>query len=379
MENKKKIILALASWYPSKVSLDNGDFIQRHLQAISLLNNVILIHAVKKIDLSNHFEISDTVNKNVREIIIYYKPSFFRPFNLIKLLRAYLKGISLVNDFDIIHLNVVYPAGLIALYLKNKFQKPIILTEHWTIFSPERFTQLPLYKKLLIKKILKQIDFLTTVSKDLRKKINSVYKVNDTSIIPNIVDIDLFSAKNDVQYSTEKKFLHLSHLGNDHKNVIGMLNVVKRLADEGLNFKFEIGGNGDLSLIKNYISQNNLENIIQYFGRLKHLDVNEKMKQADCFILFSNYENQPCVQIEAFASGIPIIATDVGGVSEFFPEKFGFIISKKDEDQLYVAMKKVINNYRFSSSKEMNLYAQENFSTGVIAKKFDDVYNKLIK
>ena len=378
MENNKKHILALASWYPSRVFLDNGDFIQRYLRAISTKNNVTLIHAIKDITLKNNFEISDKNNHNVREIIIYFKPSIFRPFNLVKQIIAYLKGVKLVKNFDLIHLNVTYPAGIVAVYLKKKYKKPIVLTEHWTIFSPERFIELAFYKKILIKRILEQVGFLTTVSKDLSDKMSLVYKIKKVNIIPNVVDVDLFSVK-DQHMSSEKTFLHLSHLGNEHKNIIGMLNVAKCLVDEGYNFKFKIGGNGDLSLIDNFISQNNLSNYIQSFGRLKHEEVNEKMKQADCFVLFSNYENQPCVQIEAFASGIPVIATNVGGISEFFPENFGFIISKNNEEQLYLAMKKVINNTQFSSSKEMNSYAKKNFSTEVISKKIDDVYNNVLR
>ena len=84
MNNSRKNILALASWYPSRIFLDNGDFIQRHLRSISTLNNVTLVHAVKDENLKSNFEIDDSINQNVREIIVYFKPSFFRPFNLIK-------------------------------------------------------------------------------------------------------------------------------------------------------------------------------------------------------------------------------------------------------------------------------------------------------
>ena len=123
MNTHRKNILALASWYPSRVFLDNGDFIQRHLRAISMLNDVTLVHAVKDEQLKTSVEIEEKINQNVREIIVYFKPSFFHPFNLILQIRAFLKGISLVKEVDLIHLNVVYPAGLVAIYLKKRFQK----------------------------------------------------------------------------------------------------------------------------------------------------------------------------------------------------------------------------------------------------------------
>jgi len=378
VNNSRKNILALASWYPSRIFLDNGDFIQRHLRSISTLNNVTLVHAVKDENLKSNFEIDDSINQNVREIIVYFKPSFFRPFNLIKQFIAFLKGVSLVNNFDIIHLNVVYPAGLVALFLKNKYKKSIVLTEHWTGFSPERFISFPFYKKFLIKKILRKVDFLTPVSNDLAQKILEIYPITNVKIIPNVVDVELFSVKEECK--VEKIiFLHLSHLGNEHKNVLGMLNVAKKLVDNGYDFEFQIGGNGDLTLINNFVEENNLSAFVKSFGRLQHFEVNQKMKNVNCFVLFSNYENQPCVQIEAFASGIPVIASDVGGIKEFMPNNFGFIVNKNDESALYKAMVEVIEGYEFATPKELNNYVLNNFSKEEIAQQFDDVYTKVLE
>ena len=73
MNTHRKNILALASWYPSRVFLDNGDFIQRHLRAISMLNDVTLVHAVKDEQLKTSVEIEEKINQNVREIIVYFK------------------------------------------------------------------------------------------------------------------------------------------------------------------------------------------------------------------------------------------------------------------------------------------------------------------
>ncbi|QHC84086.1 hypothetical protein AS589_04435 [Empedobacter brevis] len=379
MKNSRKHILALASWYPSRVFLDNGDFIQRHLRAISTLNDVTLVHAIKDEKLKSDFEVVDSINQNVREIIVYFKPSFFRPFNLINQFRAFLKGTSFVKKVDLIHLNVVYPAGLIAVYLKYRFRKPIVYTEHWTIFSPERLTELSLYQKILIKNILSKVDYLCAVSKDLDDKISRVFSIKPSKIIPNVINLDNFSI-NEESEKDQKIFLHLSHLGDEHKNITGMLNVAKRLVEEGFDFQFQIGGNGDLSMIDEFIKENNLSNVIQSFGRLEYDEVNQKMKNATCFVLFSNYENQPCVQIEAFSSGIPVIASNVGGISEFFPEGFGVLIEKQNENQLYEAMKNFIENkIELKSRAELHQFAEDHFSTQKIAQQFDNVYNSVLE
>ncbi|HQN55821.1 MAG TPA: glycosyltransferase, partial [Saprospiraceae bacterium] len=97
-----------------------------------------------------------------------------------------------------------------------------------------------------------------------------------------------------------------------------------------------------------------------------------------CFLLFSNYENQPCVQGDAFACGLPFIGTDVGGIGEFLPETFGILIPKGDEDALYRAMESVIRGRKFESPAEMHRFAEENFSPEHLANRFHDIYNRVM-
>lgn len=378
LSTPKKHILFLASWYPNRILLDNGDFIQRHAQAIALGYEITVVHALKDEQLKEKYLVTDSVNRGVREIIVYFRPSFFSPLNLLFLVQAFLLGVKRVKLFDVIHLHVTYPAGLVALFLKRKYKKHLVLTEHWTAYSPENFRTLALYKRFLIRQILKKVDYLAAVSKNLEEKVKKVYPIQKTQVIPNVVNVAAFGVYGKGDRSTPA-FLHVSHLGYEHKNIQGMLNVAKRLSDDGYNFCFNIGGNGDLEPIKEFVKEHHLETKINVFGRLVHAEVCEKMNQADCFILFSNYENQPCVQIEAFACGLPVIATDVGGISEFFPKDFGYIVQKGDEEVLYQKMVLVIKGVSFARKDEMNAYAKNHFSVEVIAKQYSQIYQELLK
>jgi len=116
---------------------------------------------------------------------------------------------------------------------------------------------------------------------------------------------------------------------------------------------------------------------VHFIDHVAHKKVPSFLNASDAFILFSNYENLPCVILEAFSCGIPVIATNVGGINEFFPNQFGFLIEKKNEQQL---LDKIIKIYREpkNQSDTMHQYAIDNFSSKKICNSFTSLYNKVL-
>lgn len=375
---KTKHILFLASWYPSRISPFNGDFVQRHAKVVALRNRVTVLSAVRDDSMAENYQINET-KTDLNEINVYYKGSFFKPFNYIKRFVALYKGVKLVGNYDLVHLNVTYPAGVFALYLKFFKQKKYVITEHWTGFRKEEFRKINFVERFVIKTILKQAEILLPVSNDLGKSMLEVAPGKKMKVIPNVVNTEIFTVNNSISHHTTIRFLHLSSLKDEHKNISGMLRVAKRLSDENLPFEFHIGGNGSLDWIDEFIRKNNLEKTVFSFAELSYFEVAEKMQAYDAFVLFSNYENQPCVQGECFAVGLPFVGTNVGGISEFLPENFGFLIEKGNENELYKMLKKIIHGHRFVSKEKMNEFAIDKFSPERIAEKFNEIYENILK
>lgn len=375
---KTKHILFLSSWYPSRISPFNGDFVQRHAKVVALQNRVTTLNATRDDSMIKNYEIVQNT-EDLTEINVYYKGSFFKPFNYVKRLIALNKGLKKVGSFDLVHLNITYPAGVFALYLKFFQHKKYVITEHWTGFRKEQFRNINFVECFLIKMILKQAEILLPVSNDLGKSMLEVAPLKKMEVIPNVVNTDVFKLSNFPSNHSKIRFLHLSSLKDEHKNISGMLRVAKRLTDENFSFEFHIGGNGSLDWIEQFIQENNLEKTVFLFSELSYHEVAKKMQAYDAFVLFSNYENQPCVQAECFATGLPFIGTDVGGISEFLPKDFGFLIEKGNENELYEALKKIINGFTFVSKEKMNQYANVNFSAEMISEKFNKIYDNILK
>jgi glycosyltransferase involved in cell wall biosynthesis len=194
-------------------------------------------------------------------------------------------------------------------------------------------------------------------------------------IIPNVVDTHLFKRAK----KTTKKFTitHISNLQDQHKNISGMLRVAKQLESSIPSFQWNfIGGKKDP--YNRLIEELNFKkNTIHFMDQLSHKKIPKQLTQSDIFVLFSNYENLPCVILEAFACGIPVISTDVGGIQEFFPNDFGFLIEKNNENQLLEKIMEIHQN-PITKSDDMHQYANTNFSSEKICESFSELYLKAL-
>ena len=92
-------ILFLSGWYPSRVSPSNGDFVQRHAEAVATVQNITLIHVITDKNIKRK-ECSTTLINNVLTKIIYI-PRTSNPISkFISFFKTYLSEINKIGDFE---------------------------------------------------------------------------------------------------------------------------------------------------------------------------------------------------------------------------------------------------------------------------------------
>jgi len=373
-------VLFTSSWYPSPKDAVLGNFVRRHAESVATKHNVWAIYITSFPSDGKYSKINYTYINGVHTVIGYYEK---KGFSLLRRWRAFQEAVRFVHDkkggnFDVVHHNMTWPDGWQALYLKYKFGLPFIVSENWTGFDDDERGYPERKVVILSRQVAHASAFLCPVSENLANSMRKLGLSKDRKdkyrIVANVVDTDLFVPSSNKSLNTFH-YLHVSSLLDQHKNISGLLRVWKVFSEKNPDVCLTIAGDGEISKHIAYAEDLNIrKGSILFSGILSANEVAQEMRNAHAFVLFSNYENLPCVILEAMSAGIPVIATDVGGVREhLFPER-GYLILKRDESALLSSLQLCKDEYSKFDSDAIRKYAVREFSVKRIEEKFTEIY-----
>lgn len=375
---ERKNILFISSWFPNKVEPSNGNFVQRHAEAVSLQHHVEILHSIGDFHQKEKYLIIDQIINGIKTVIVYYKNSKNPLQNFYRRMEGYKIGFSKMQKPDLVHANVLHNSMFFAIYLKNKFKIPFVISEHWTAYQENASDAHGKVWRFFAKWIANQSSAVLPVSENLKNGVIALGVKKPIKVISNVVNTDVFKLNNEVKKSEVFTFLHVSSLV-ERKKPDKIIGAAKKLFDAGYKFHLEIGGS-DFKHLEKQITELSASDYISTFGLLPLSGVAEKMQQSHALILFSENETQGCVLVEANACGIPVISSKVGGVPEFVNENTGVLVEKNNVEELYLAMKKVLlQKVNFESPEILHQQIKEKYSPKKIAEAFSDVYEFILK
>ena len=365
----------MCGWFPSRVSPTNGDFIQRHAQAVSLKHKVTIFHIISDKNTKKTIEIDSSIINGVETHIAYLKQTKNPLKKGFLFFKAYKSLLDKIDFFDLIHLNEAFPFGVLSLYSKWFHKKPYIISEHWTGYHYPNSKNISFLQKKIIKIITKNASFVCPVTNDLKKSMTKLGFKGNFKRVPNVVDTNLFYPIKKTNFTYT--ITHISNMINEHKNIEGVLRVFAKIEKQVNEINFKIIGNQS----DKYLSFARKLNInlkkTSFINQIPHNEIAKELQNSNLFVLFSNYENLPCVILEAFSCGVPVISTNVGGINEFFPKDFGYLIDVNDETELFNKIIQMFKGFKTDKNK-MHNYVEEEFSETSIANQFTTLYQKTL-
>lgn len=383
-------VLYLPRWYPHRYDPMMGLFIERHGLSVSkhVDISVLYVHADDQLRHKSYEVVRD--EKGLFTIRIYFKKSKIKPVflaNLINLYRfmvSHRKGFKMIKQerrkADLVHVHVLTRLGVIALINKYFNKTPFVITEHWTRYLPTTDTYNGSLRKFLTRIVVKNASAVMPVTANLRDAMIDNGLTNDNYIIiPNVVNIELFTPKFNKPISVKKKLVHLSCFTDKQKNISGILRVMKKLSEKRQDFELTFIGDGEDFQGMKAISDNFglTDRVVKFAGLKENEALAEMLSDADLMIMFSNFENLPVVILESYASGVPVVSTRVGGIHEHLNAKLGKLTKPGDEAEFLATLDEVLDNLDLYQKKEIRAYAENHFSNEVIGNSLFDLYAKV--
>ena len=385
----KPYILFLPKWYPCRTDPLNGIFVKRHGKAISAFIDVVVLYVIVDANLKKGiYERVETIEEGMLTVRYYFKKNITGISILDKLLKLFLYTWCSFLGYNSIcktkaskplltHVHVFLRPAVIAYFIKVFNGINFIVTEHWTGYLTARNAYKGTARKYITSFVAKRAAGIVPVSEALR---NAMVKHNILSnyfVIPNVVDVDRFinqgSAKDE-----PATILFVGSMIDEHKNVSGMINVMIELRKKRTDFKFVIIGTGiDEAKIMNTIKVNNLEAYIEFLGYIPNNDLPKYYSVGSFMIMFSQFEIQPTVILEAMACGLPVIAPNIGGISEVINDKNGFVIEPNNAGELEEKICILLDTYKNYNSTDIRNYIVNRFSNEKVGANFYELYLKI--
>jgi glycosyltransferase involved in cell wall biosynthesis len=333
-------VLVVPKWYPWPDRPAFGTFTRDHALALARRFDVaVLAFTPVRHGLGPRgFSLEDGVEDGLRTLRLHYRRPAVREtamaFQIAGMLAALRRLHRSGFDPDVVHAHV-FQAGFPALFLGRAAGAPVAITEHYTGFERGMVTG---SDRWVARQAFTRADLVAPVSEELRARLAAEFPGGRYRVLPNTVDTAIFHPPVERPPAPPVRMLTVGDL-TEKKGQAHLLDALARLGADGVDVRLEVIGAGeDRAALERRTAELGLGERVSFAGVKSRAEVAEAMRAAHLFVLPSLYENAPVVLIEAMASGLPAVATRVGGVPEIVDESSGALVAPGDVDALAGAL-----------------------------------------
>jgi len=249
-------------------------------------------------------------------------------------LRKSLEKIVEAFHPDVIHAPWLNPDGVAGCLLGEKKSIPCVVQAQGSDVN-HYFRQYP-GQKIVIHDIQKAaaLSFVSQALKNSAENLGLTH--TNLPIIYNGIDIDTFKPAPKSHPNKYKTIITITKM-RPVKNLELLLNAFSRLSSDFQDTtKLVVVGDGPCRQnLEKLVKDLKIESKVQFVGFVSHANVVSYLQNADLFCLTSLSEGLPVAMLEAMACGLPVIATNVGGVPEAVIDGISGLLVESDNLEAY--------------------------------------------
>jgi len=234
------------------------------------------------------------------------------------------------------------------------------------------------FSKFINSFLLRNVDRIISVSHASKRDLNGVFPFtkNKTVVVPIGID-PIKTEETDIAFSTKK--VNIIHVGSftREKNHRGLLSIFKKLNALNQNYFLHLIGEGPLrNIMEEDVRQLDLLDSVKFYEGVRN--PLPYISAADILVLPSNIEGLPAVLLEAMFCKTPVVAYNVGGISEIVNSQTGSLIKKDDEASFVKAVLETLENPNLEQLETAHKMVIKDYMNEEIALKFV-VYEAVMK
>jgi glycosyltransferase involved in cell wall biosynthesis len=368
-------VLFLTASYPTQEDPLLAIFVKEHARAAAAHAEIAVVHLDRSstaLLAISHADDEEFPTWRVRYPRRPQPLSYFA--NVVGAMLAYRRVRRSGFEPDVIHAHF-FLAGVPAVLLGKLLRKPVVVTEHWSVFLPDDPGTLSPVVRRAARFAFENATLVLPVSDALRKGIEAAGISARFRVVPNVVDEQLFHPAEDGRPRPGPACLLAVSALYEAKGYEYLLEAAGLLAAERRDFRVEIVGGGELrESLETLGRELGVGGLVTFRGARPKEEVAEWMRSADLFVLTSRYDNNPCSVLEALCSGLPVVATAVGGVPEVVRNGDGLLARPRDPESIAACIAEALDHPDRFDRKTIARDARERYGRESVSRELELVY-----
>ena len=275
---------------------------------------------------------------------------------------------------DILHAQVMIPAGHAACVLGKELGIPVVITEHASYFQ-RFFTgwHIP-YMNYVAEHAAK----ITCVGKHMVDHLEKERNI-PAQVLPNIVDLSMFDRPREEKTDSTLRFVTVCALRHG-KNIRKGLQAFAKLRAEGKLTDFHYTVVGDGYLLEGYkenAKELGLTDCVNFVGQKTHEEIARILTQSDIMLVTSNTETFCIPAIEAAAAGVPVVSTKCGGPEGFLTPDAAELCEVDDADSMADAIYRMVQRLPELEDEKVRAVAKP-FDAAAVAAQAISYYKEVL-
>ena len=282
---------------------------------------------------------------------------------------------------DIVYVEIIQ-MGIPCFLAKKIFNIPyVVQCQGSDVYLPWRL------KKVTTKIVFNNAAAVIALTENMKAEIKKNYK-NNLFIIPNGINLEEFKvfprqlARKELGIKEEENVVIFIGSLKAVKGVKYLIEAVSIAREKGVWLKLLlVGGGEEKEELRNLSEKFAVKDCVSFIGSVQNKEVSKYMGASDIFVLPSLSEGFGIVNLEAMACGLPVIATNVGGIPDIIKDgENGFLVDPKDSAQIAEKILLLFENAKLRAKMSANNKEEvKKYSLDIVTDKLIDVYSSCLK